>query len=85
MPKGAPNADVAFAFMKWVSEHPQAQADWTTALTVPTPTNKLKDLVAPDIYASLPSGFDLTPVPRLWMNQNADEVQRRWKQFLTGT
>lgn len=84
--KGAPNADVAFAYIYWISQHPEAQAKWTEALTYPTPTKELFDLVSPEVAAALPDGPDTQTehYDSEWFAKNASEVQKAWQQMLTG-
>jgi putative spermidine/putrescine transport system substrate-binding protein len=84
VPKGAPDADVAFAFMAWVAAHPQNQAAWTSALTYPTPTKNLASLVSPAVAAALPNASRTTNINGVWVAQHSTEVQKAWQQFLTG-
>lgn len=84
VPKGAPNKDVAWAFMSWVADHPQNQADWTKVLTYPTPTKDLATLVTPEVAAALPNSSRTTNINGLWVAQHSAEIQKAWQQFLTG-
>lgn len=86
--KGAPNKDVAFTFLNWWLQQPELQADWTSALTYPTPNKKVNELLAPNVLAAMPSAPN-HPKPVL---QDAEfafthqaEEQRAFQQFLTGS
>jgi spermidine/putrescine-binding protein len=83
VPKGAPDRDVAFAFLKWVAEHPEQQAKWTEQLTYPTPTKKLLDLVPADIAADLPAAHDPAVIPNIELAKQSAELQKAWQAFLT--
>jgi len=83
VPKGAPNKDVAFAAIKWVAEHPEAQAKWSEALTYPTPTKDLLTLVPKDIADALPGAHDPAVIPGLALAKQADEMRKAWQNFLT--
>lgn len=84
IPKGAPNADVAFAFLSWVAAHPQNQAQWTNVLTYPTPTKDLATLVTPQVAAALPSADRTTNLNGIWLAQHSADIKKAWQQFLTG-
>lgn len=83
VPKGAPNADVAFAFIKWLAQHPEQQAKWTEALTYPTPTTQLLDIIDEEIAAALPAAHDPCTIEGLPLAEQTDEMQAAWQAFLT--
>jgi spermidine/putrescine-binding protein len=86
--KGSPNAQLAFTFLWWWIQQAQLQADWTTALTYPTPNKQVNSLLAPDILAAMPGAPNhAKPVnidPEFSYQHQADE-QRAWQQFITGS
>lgn len=86
VPRDAPNADVAFAFLKWFAEHAEAQAEWTMQQGLPTPTNELNELVSPDVLASLPTAQEnVTRVPYVDTASQMSALQKAWQDFLAGS
>jgi Spermidine/putrescine-binding periplasmic protein len=83
VPKGAPNADVAFAFLEWFSRQHEAQAAWTTALTYPTPSKELADRIAPEIAGSLPVGQNLVRIDSNIEAQQRQDLRAAWQKFIT--
>lgn len=83
VPKGAPNADVAFAFLEWFGRQHEAQAAWTTALTYPTPSKELADRITPEIAGSLPVGQDLVLIDGDLQAQQQKEMRAAWQKFIT--
>lgn len=84
VPKGAPNADVAFAFLYWIAAHPEAQAGWTEALTYPMPHKDLLEMVSPEIAAALPSSHNPAVLTGQILAEQESVMQRAWQEFLTG-
>lgn len=84
VPVGAPNADIAFELIRWIVEHPEAQAQWTVATMYETPTLELPDLVPPEVVANLPGEFQVAEVPSDALAAQAEELQIAWQQFITG-
>jgi putative spermidine/putrescine transport system substrate-binding protein len=82
--KDAPNKAGAFAYIKWIAEHPQNQASWTKALTYPTPTKELLDLVPKDIADALPAAHDVSKQDDKWISDNTTQLQKAWQGFLAG-
>ncbi len=83
VPKGAPNADVAFAFLKWLGPQHEAQAAWTTALTYPTPSKELADRITPEIAGSLPVGRDIVLIDGDIQAQQQKDMRAAWQKFIT--
>jgi len=83
VPKGAPNADVAFAFLDWFGRQHEAQAAWTTALTYPTPSKELADRIAPEIAGSLPVGKDVVMIDGALNAEQAKAMRAAWQKFIT--
>jgi putative spermidine/putrescine transport system substrate-binding protein len=84
IPKGAPDLAAAYAFLKWVADHPKNQAEWTSALTYPTPTSQLSKLVSPAVAAYLPAGHNPYPYAGDWFYTHPTQVQNAWQSFLAG-
>jgi putative spermidine/putrescine transport system substrate-binding protein len=82
VPKGAPNADVAFAYLKWLADHPINQAKWTEALTYPTPAKTLASLIPKKVAAALPVGQKVTYTSNTWFAKNETALQQAWQNFL---
>lgn len=83
VPKGAPNADVAFAFMEFVARNHDAQAQWTNALTYPTPSKYLLDNIPPEIADALPAAHDPVVIPGKPLAEQTPEMQAAWQAFLS--
>jgi putative spermidine/putrescine transport system substrate-binding protein len=82
--KDAPNKAGAFAYIKWIAEHAQNQADWTKSITYPTPTKDLLNLVPKDIAAALPAAHDVNQQDDKWISDNTTQLQKAWQGFLAG-
>jgi putative spermidine/putrescine transport system substrate-binding protein len=81
--KGAKNADVAFAFIKWFGEHPKNQAGFTEALTYVTPARDLVTLVSPATLAALPvNQKGVVQVDGLAIARQAGAIGTAMKNFL---
>lgn len=84
VPKGAPNADVAFAFLDWLGRQHEAQAAWTTAMTYPTPSKELIDRISPEIAASLPINKDeAVLINGAILAEQQKEMKAAWQKFIT--
>ncbi len=83
VPKGAPNAEVAFAFLDWFGRQHEAQAAWTTALTYPTPSKELADRISPEIAGSLPVGKDIVIIDGAIQAEQARDMRAAWQKFIT--
>ena len=86
--KGSPNADLAFTFLNWWVQQAQYQADWTSALTYPTPNKKVNSLLSPAVLAAMPFAPNHTQ-PVLedadWTFQHQTEEEKAFQTFLTGS
>ncbi|MCC6223535.1 MAG: extracellular solute-binding protein [Thermoleophilia bacterium] len=80
--KDAPNPDAAFAYIQWILEHPEEQAEWTATTLYFTPTKDLLTLLAPDIAALLP--VESAAADNNWLNEHSDEIQEAYQEFLAG-
>jgi putative spermidine/putrescine transport system substrate-binding protein len=81
--KDGPNKAAAFAYIKWILEHPENQAKWTEALTYPTPTKELLKLIPANIAAGLPGAHkNVTSTDDKWINENLPAIQKAWQNFL---
>jgi putative spermidine/putrescine transport system substrate-binding protein len=84
IPKGAPNLAATYAFLKWIAAHPKNQAEWSDALTYPTPTSQLTKLVPANVAAFLPASFHPYAYTGTWFYTHATQVQNAWQSFLAG-
>ncbi|MBN9243235.1 MAG: extracellular solute-binding protein [Mesorhizobium sp.] len=82
--KDAPNKAAALAYVRWIGEHAEAQAGFTKAISYPSPSKKLKDLLDPALYDALPTGHNVAPEDDAWLVKNMPEVQKKFQQFLAG-
>jgi putative spermidine/putrescine transport system substrate-binding protein len=81
----APNQAAAFEYIKWIVEHPKNQAQWTEALSYPTPANTLYDLLSDDIADALPGSHkENMAEDDKWINENTAALQKAWQAFLAG-
>ena len=86
--KGSPNADLAFTFLNWWVQQAQFQADWTSALTYPTPNKKVNSLLSPAVLAAMPFAPNHTqPVleDAEWTFEHQTEEEKAFQTFLTGS
>jgi putative spermidine/putrescine transport system substrate-binding protein len=86
--KGAPNKDAAFALLEWIADHPENQAAWSEELQYSVPNPKALDFMDEENAAKLvdnPANFDKLAVPNYdWYVDNADELNKRWQDWLKG-
>jgi putative spermidine/putrescine transport system substrate-binding protein len=82
VPKGAPDPQVAFAYLNWLAQHPINQAEWTKALTYPTPAKTLASLLPKSIANALPVGQKVSITSNFWFAQNATSLGKTWQSFL---
>ncbi len=64
--KGAPQAEAAFEYFYWLAQHPENQAEWTKAITYPTPAKTLASLLPKAVAAALPVGQKVTITNQFW-------------------
>jgi Spermidine/putrescine-binding periplasmic protein len=83
VPKGAPNADVAFAFLEWFATQHEGQAAWTTALTYPTPSKELADRISPEIEGSLPVNKNVVRINGRIQAEQMKDMRAAWQKFIT--
>jgi len=86
--KGSPNADLAFTFLNWWIQQATLQAEWTSALTYPTPNTKVSALLSPTVLAGMPYAPNHTqPVQQdpEWSFQHLTDEEKAFQQFLTGS
>ena len=86
--KGSPNADLAFTFLNWWVQKADLQAEWTSALTYPTPNKKVNSLLTPTVLAAMPFAPNHTqPVleDAEWTFEHQTEEEKAFQQFLTGS
>lgn len=84
VPEGAPNADVAFAFLQWIAEHPKNQAGMASAIGTFLPgkdvvkyTPKSKRQFLPQSHAKNVFYWDST-----WYSTHARDLQTMWKDVI---
>lgn len=81
----APHKEAAFDYIQWIVEHSENQAKWTEALTYPTPSKELFDLVPAEIAEALPGSHEENmPLDEKWINDNTPQLQKAWQAFLAG-
>jgi len=83
--KDAPHRDAAFKYIQWVVDHPKNQAKWSGALTYPTPTKQLLDLLPKNVADALPTAHKETlPEDDKWIEEHTTDLQQAWQKFLAG-
>lgn len=82
--KDAPNPEAAFAYIRWIAEHPQAQAGFSGAVSYPTPAKNLKDFLDPALYQAMPAAHNVVTEDGEWLAKNMPELQRKFQEFLAG-
>jgi len=86
VPKGAPNATAAYAFMRWYMAHPEAQGAVAKATgyaeSSPLANNYIPAEMRPQM-ASSPEILKQVIVPDLgWVSQNRADIVKRWTEWL---
>jgi len=84
VPKGAANADVAFAFILWAAQHPENQAAWTTTMHNLTPAKDLAKYLSPEVYATTALAHDPIDVPHEVVVNQRDEIKAAMEKLLSG-
>lgn len=86
MVKDSPNPEAAEAYLEWYATHPEAQAEWASALSYGVSNPKALDALSEDVADLLPESHMETSVvlDSAWMRDNRDEVVQRWRQFTAG-
>jgi putative spermidine/putrescine transport system substrate-binding protein len=86
VPKGAPNADVAFTFIDWWGKQQKAQADWLKVIGAVVPGKEVPKLVSTDTADSLPAAHGVHAVPAFdnWGAVHSQEIAKDWLTFLAG-
>jgi spermidine/putrescine-binding protein len=82
--KDAPDKDVAFAYLGYMAEHPELQAQYVEAIDYPTPAKNLLSLLPKDVAAALPTGQNCAVEDATWYTKNSKSIEQAWQQFLTG-
>jgi putative spermidine/putrescine transport system substrate-binding protein len=86
--KGAKNKDEAFRFMKFIAESPKQQAGFAQALDYSVPNPKALDELPEEEARRFPDHPDTFPklaVPNFeWYAANADDLNRRWQDWVRG-
>lgn len=86
--KGAPNKEAAFALLEWIANNPKRQAAWSEELQYSVPNPKALDFMDEANASKLvdnPANFDKLAVPNYnWYVENADELNKRWQDWLKG-
>lgn len=80
--KGAPNAKAAFEYFYWLAQHPKNQAEWTAALTYPTPAKNLDSYLPKAVAAALPVGRKVTITNQYWFADHLTQLETAWQAFL---
>lgn len=86
--KGSDNVDEGFAFMKSIAENVDGQAKWSEEMEYSVPNPKAIESLPEDKAKRLPDHpetFAVLAVPNFeWYAENADDVNRRWQDYLKG-
>lgn len=83
VPKGAPNKTAAFELIRWISEHPKNQAQWTVDMSYPTAAKGVENLIPDSIANALPSSHKYFQMPGTALAKQDAEIQKAWQEFLT--
>lgn len=86
--KGSKHKEASFRFLRWIAEHPEAQAGWASGTRNSVPNPKAFDHMTPALRESLadwPANREvLANMNYGWYVKNFDEVNTRWQEFLRG-
>lgn len=83
VPKNAPNKAAAFEFIRWISEHPKNQAQWTVDMSYPTAAKGVENLIPDNIASALPSSYKYFQMPGTALAAQDSAIQKAWQEFLT--
>lgn len=82
--KDAPNKDAAMAYIKWIAEHPEAQAKWAKAQQYSTPSKDLDKYMSKADYEKVPAAHNVVGEDDAWLVDNLPKLQKAFQQFLAG-
>ncbi len=86
--EGSDHSEAAWEFVEWVATHPEAAANWGSALGYSVPNPESFDYIDEDVAKTL-SDFpenreQLGLMNYDWYVENYQEVNDRWQEFLRG-
>jgi putative spermidine/putrescine transport system substrate-binding protein len=81
VPKGAPNASVSFAFLKWIGMHPKYQAGFSTTLGTFLPGKDVLKYVPQNMAQWEPQSHasQVFYWPSTWYDVHATELKDMWQ------
>jgi putative spermidine/putrescine transport system substrate-binding protein len=81
VPKGAPDAGVSFAFLKWIALHPRNQGGFSAAIGTFTPGKDVLKYVPKDLISWQPQSHagQVFYWPSLPWVKRATELQNAWQ------
>lgn len=84
VPKNAPDAKVAFAFLKWIALHQGKQGGLSTELGTFTPGNNVLKHVSKQLRPWMPQSHPgkVFYFPSLWYAKHAQQVQTAWQSTI---
>lgn len=86
--KDAPHKDEAFAFLEWIVDHPEQQAEWARQIHYSVPSPEAMESLSKEESALLvdnPANFDVMALPNFdWYVDNSQDVDSRFQDYLTG-
>lgn len=86
--EGAPHSDEAFDLLRWIADHPRAQADWAEVVGASVPNPEAFDFLPPSLVENLADrgeNFKQLAVPNFeWYAQNTEELDQRYQDFVRG-
>lgn len=89
VPKGAPNLETAFDYLKFYGTDPEAQARWAGRTGYGVSNAKAADFIAPeDLEFSVLNPDNVATAIRgdgEWWVDNRDELTRRWRTLISGS
>lgn len=82
--KDAPNKDAAMAYIKWIAEHPKAQAVFAKLQQYSTPSKELDKYMSKEDFEKLPAAHNVVGEDDSWLVDNLPKLQKAFQQFMAG-
>lgn len=82
VPKDAPDANVAFAFLKWIALHPKNQATFSELQATETPGAAVLKYVPKNIVKYQPQSHSVFYWSSYWYSKHSQEVQSLWQSVV---
>src|SRR5680860_32376 len=84
--KNAPNAEAAFAYLRWYATNPEAGSEWMKSMHYGVADDKALEYLPEDVASEMavaPENLAVTtPIDADWTVENRQEALKRWQNWL---